>query len=117
SAMERLLADPAGLLDTLWLNEREAAPLRTPEDKAGLKARLLVHVETITDRGIRALYKRELLERFSAFAFLPRPPQQGRWSGGAQRRPAIPLGPEARFRLLSSLDRANDRLANAVIAG
>ncbi|HTM95854.1 MAG TPA: DNA primase [Croceibacterium sp.] len=119
-AMERLLADPAGLLDTLWLNEREAAPLRTPEDKAGLKARLLAHVEAIADPDIRALYKRELLERFSAFAFPPRPPRpqpQGRWNGAAQQRLASPLAPEARNRLLSSLDGANDRLAHAVIAG
>jgi DNA primase len=119
-AMERLLAEPMGLLDTLWLTEREAAPLRTPEDKAGLKARLLAHVEAITHSDIRALYKRELLERFSAFAFPPRPPrppQQGRWNRGAQRSPAIPLAPEARNRLLSSLDGANDRLAHAVIAG
>ena len=116
-AMERLLADPAGLLDTLWLNEREASSLRTPEDKAGLKARLLVHVESIADPDIRALYKRELLERFSAFAFPPRPPRQGRWNDAPQQRLAIPLAPEARNRLLSSLDGANDRLAHAVIAG
>jgi DNA primase len=115
-AMERLLAAPAGLLDTLWLNERDAGPLRTPEDKAGLKARLLAHVQAIGHPDIRALYKRELLERFSAFAFPPRPQRQGRWNDG-QHRSAIPLRPEARSRLLSSLDRANDRLAHAVIAG
>ena len=45
----------------------------SPEDKAGLKARLLDHVETIQHPDIKALYKRELLERFSAFAFPPKP--------------------------------------------
>ena len=45
--------------------ERDAVPLASPEDKAGLKARLLDHVETIQHPDIRALYKRELLERFS----------------------------------------------------
>ena len=121
AAMERLLGEPASLLDTLWLNEREAAPLHTPEDKAGLKARLLAHVDAIAHQDIRALYKRELLERFSAFAFPPRPPRaappQGRWNRAPQQRSAVPLRPEARSKLLSSLASANDRLAHAVIAG
>ena len=42
-AFEALLAEPASLLDTLWAHERDAAPLTSPEDKAGLKARLLDH--------------------------------------------------------------------------
>jgi DNA primase len=115
-AMERLLAQPAGLLDTLWLNEREAQPLRTPEDKAGLKARLLAHVDTIAHPDIRSLYRRDLLDKFSAYAFPPRP-ERGPWKPGARDRPAIPLRPEARSQLLASLDGATDRLAHAVIAG
>ena len=75
-AIEALLAAPRSLLDVLWSHESNAAPLVTPEDKAGLKARLMAHVETIADRDIQALYRRELLMRFSAFAFPPRD-----WSG------------------------------------
>jgi DNA primase len=116
-AMERLLAQPASLLDTLWLNEREASPLTTPEDKAGFKARLLAHVDTIAHPDIRALYKRELLERFSAFAFPPRTFQPGRRGGPPRSASAVPLEAGTRGRLLSSLDGANDRLAHAVIAG
>jgi len=67
--MERLLADAGGLLDLLWDHEREAAPLHSPEDKAGLKARLMAHVDTITDPDIKAMYRREWLDRFSDFAF------------------------------------------------
>src|SRR5690606_10226036 len=37
-ALEALLARPANLLETLWQHERDAAPLASPEDKAGLKA-------------------------------------------------------------------------------
>jgi DNA primase len=121
AAMERLLASPAGLLDTLWANERDAQPLRTPEDKAGLKARLMAHVETIAHPDIKALYRRDLTERFSAFAFPPRPPFQPRTGGSGQNRFASaarpPLNPGARIQLLSSLDTAGDRLARAVIAG
>ena len=68
-AMERLLANPASLLDVVWDHERDAAPLDTPEAKAGLRARLIGHVETITDRNIASLYRRDLLKRYSEFAF------------------------------------------------
>ncbi|MEW4448069.1 DNA primase [Qipengyuania sp. JC766] len=81
AAMAALLDDSESLLDTLWRTERDAVPLRSPEDKAGLKARLLAHVDTIADQDIRALYRRELLDRFSAFAF-PRK----EWKGGGDGR-------------------------------
>ncbi len=69
AAMEGLLEGASSLVDTLWRAERDAAPLATPEDKAGLKARLLAHVDTIGDQDIRSLYRRELLDRYSAYAF------------------------------------------------
>jgi DNA primase len=69
AAMERVLSESTSLVDTLWQNERDAASLVTPEDKAGLKARLMAHVETIGDRDIQSLYRRDLLKRFSEFAF------------------------------------------------
>ncbi|MGN6498999.1 MAG: toprim domain-containing protein, partial [Tsuneonella sp.] len=120
-AMEALLAEPASLLDTLWSFERDAHPLRTPEDKAGLKARLLEHVEAIQHPDIAALYKRELLERFSAFAFPPRPPRQprGEWKKSGFGKPATPaLSAEAASRLRkASAGGARDALASAVIAG
>ena len=91
-AMQRLLAEPRTLLDTLWEHERDAVPLNTPEDKAGLKARLLAHVETITDPDIKALYRRDLIDRFSAFAFPRRENnwQPGKFSGGRGQPAAAP---------------------------
>jgi len=80
-AMEALLGDARSLVDTLWLAEREAAPLATPEDKAGLKARLLAHVDAIGDQDIRSLYRRELLDRYSAFAF-PQREERGQFRRG-----------------------------------
>ncbi len=86
-AMERLLGEAASLVDLLWHHERDAQPLVTPEDKAGLKARLMAHVETIADRDIQSLYRRELLERFSAFAFPARTARMAcrHWQGAAPR--------------------------------
>lgn len=121
-AMQTLLAEPATLLDTLWTAERDAQPLRTPEDKAGLKARLMTHVDTIEHTDIKALYRRELLELFSAFAFPPRPPraprQQREWRSGFAKPPSPPLSADAGHRLRKAIEGgARDSLAAAVIAG
>jgi DNA primase len=115
-AMEAVLAEPKSLIETLWEHERDAAPLVTPEDKAGLKARLGTHVETIADQEIRALYRRELFDRFSAFAY-PARDREVRWQPG--KRPQTPRSlPEntGRLRRLQS-GGARDSLCAAVIAG
>jgi DNA primase len=118
-AMEGLLAEPASMIDTLWAFERDEAPLRTPEEKAGLKARLIEHCEAIADPDIKALYRRELMEKFSAFAFPPRPPRERRqWKGGFAKSAPPALDPAAAGRLRKSADGGSrDVLAGAVIAG
>ncbi|MGD9471070.1 MAG: DNA primase [Novosphingobium sp.] len=121
--MERLLSSPKSLLNLLWDFELNARALETPEDKAGLKARLLEHVETITDPDIKALYRRELLDRFSAFAFprkefTPQPARTGQ-RGGFRKPAALPVisgEVVARLRKLVS-DRGRDTLTAGVIAG
>lgn len=118
AAMESLLEDAPTLLDTLWAVERDAQPLRGPEDKAGLKQRLLDHVETIGHPDIKALYRRELLERFSAFAFPPR--ERRPWPSSGRPTPAaVPrISPEAAARLRKATGGASqDTLGTAVIAG
>ena len=123
AAMERLLAEPRSLLDTLWEHERDALPLASPEDKAGLKARLMAHVDTIADRDIQALYRRELLERFSAFAF---PRRESTWQerpptrqpGRGRSAPPPASNPENTRRLRRATSGGGrDVLAAAVIAG
>ncbi len=117
-AMAALLAAPQPLAEALWQFERDSTPLDSPEDKAGLKARLIEHVETIQHPDIRALYRRELLEKFSAFAFPPRP--QRDWKPGQQRRADTPLrsSPEVTARL-QKLAQGGSRsaFAAAVFAG
>ncbi|KUO57152.1 MAG: DNA primase [Sphingomonadales bacterium BRH_c3] len=119
AAMEKLLSTPASLLDTLWAYERDAQELRTPEDKAGLKARLIVHADAIQDPDIRALYRRELLQRFSDFAFPPRPQRQ--WNGTARpgwQQPAPRLSGDVAARLRKALaGGARNDLARAVLHG
>jgi DNA primase len=138
-AMETVLSGASTLLDTLWQHERDASPLATPEDKAGLKARLMAHVDTIADRDIQGLYRRELLDRFSEFAYparekrawKERPPggaargqggsQGGRFGGqgGGRGFPATPApSPEHSRRLRHALQGGSrDALTGAIVAG
>ncbi|UYV14723.1 DNA primase [Porphyrobacter sp. ULC335] len=131
AAMERLLASPASLIDTLWEFERDAQPLATPEAKAGLKARLMAHVETIADAEIKSLYRRELSDRFSEFAYPPRAPRPAMQAGqrtfqaGGQRGPwkGVPMPPpglsEGARAQLSQMMAGGQRhgLVTAVLAG
>ncbi|MCJ2177550.1 DNA primase [Novosphingobium album (ex Hu et al. 2023)] len=130
-AMEALLGEARPLIDVLWEVERDAQPLSTPEDKAGLKARLMEHVDAIQHPDIASLYRRELQDRYSAFAF---PKRESRWEGGVGKpafqprprggkwqpgRPApTPSSPESLERLRRAMaGGSRDALSNAVLAG
>ena len=120
-AMERLIDGAQSLLETVWTHERDAAPLNSPEDKAGLKARLMAHVETIADPDIKALYRRELNDRYSAFAFPER--ERAAWTprpfrAGAGQQPPPARSPVAARQLMRRASGgARDALACAAIAG
>jgi DNA primase len=116
AAMDRILTEPQSLIETLWRHESAATPLRSPEDKAGLKERLLAHAETIQHPDIRALYRRDLLDRFSAFAFPKRElsPRPGGRPKGFERR-TTPPSDTNQLRKLSN--GARDHLTQAVLTG
>jgi len=116
AALDRLLDGPESLLEILWRHERDARPLHSPEDKAGLKERLLAHAEAIQQPDIRSLYRRELLDRFSAFAYPKRefsPRQSGRTRASTARTPA----PSDTARLRKVGSGARDLFTQAVLAG
>ena len=117
-SLEAKLGEARSLVDMLWTTERDAVPLNTPEDKAGLKARLLAHVDAIGEQDIRALYRRELLDRFSAFAF---PKRDNDWKKrtpfGAKQGPS-PSTPANIGRLRRAADGGSrDALSAAILAG
>jgi len=117
AAMEQLLSQPRTMIDMLWQHESDAEPLPTPEAKAGLKARLLAHVETIEDRDIRSMYRRELLDRFSSFAFPPRPPREASVRG-FRSQPPVPTRSAHGDQLRRAVGGgARDALRTAVVAG
>ena len=114
-AMERLLAEPQSLLDLVWQHELSAQPLTSPEDKAGLKARLLDHCEAIQHSDIRSLYRREWLDNYGDFAF-PRREFRKDFSPGKSAAQGTP--PQVSDRLRKAASGAfRDTLSQAVIAG
>jgi DNA primase len=66
AAVEALLASPEPLVERLWQHEVDAAPLDTPEARAGLKQRLMDHAGAIADPSVRQLYRDEWLRKFDA---------------------------------------------------
>ncbi|KLI63816.1 DNA primase [Aurantiacibacter marinus] len=119
-AMEKLLARPKSLLDLIWEHEQAAQPLSSPEDKAGLKARLMDHVDTIEHPDIKSLYRRELLERYGDFAFPKREfqPRSGRGNAPFGKQQPQRAPPHVADRLRRAVAGAfRDNLTEAVLAG
>jgi DNA primase len=90
-AVEALLATPESLVDRLWRHESAAEPLATPEDKAGLRRRLLDHVAAIGDPDVRDQYRNELLGRFAELTRPPRREWKRDWKPGV--RPGARFAP------------------------
>ena len=81
-ALEALLAKPEPLDERLWRHERDAAPLNTPEARAGLRQRLIEHSQAIPDSALRRLYRDQWLGRFDTEIAPQRAP-----SGSYAKRP------------------------------
>ncbi|WP_226663554.1 DNA primase [Alteriqipengyuania lutimaris] len=99
AAFEQVLGSAQSLLEALWTLEMQAAPLDTPEAKAGLKARLMTHIEAIEEPDVRSLYRRDLLDKFSAFAFPRREKAPFQPRKQWRRDEPEPLSPELAKRL------------------
>lgn len=71
AAMETLLKSATPMVERIWTAELGAAPVDTPEARAGLRKRLDTHVQTIADPEVRRHYARALRERFDERFFAP----------------------------------------------
>lgn len=117
AAMEALLAAAEPLVDRLWAHELAAEPIDTPEQRAGLKARLAALAGTIGDGNVKYEYTAEFRRRADAhFAPAPRTfvPRPARKPGSKWTPPPEPPSPAARALGASGIDPV---LAKAVIAG
>ena len=118
-AFEALLAAAEPLAERLWRHEVEAAPLDTPESRAGLRKRLLDHCQAIADANVRQLYRDEWLGRFDS-AYRPQREAQrpfvprGEWKRGKFTPPAPPASQAARAIAGAGIDQST---ASALLAG
>ncbi len=115
AAVETLLEAPEPLAERLWRHERDAEPLATPEQRAGLRRRLLDHAAAIQDPDVREQYRAQLLDRFNQLTR----PERPKWNGPHQRGtrfapPPRPASAEAKAVGSRGLDT---HLARSMLAG
>lgn len=122
-AFTACLDQATGLLDHLWSHELNAQPLASPEARAGFKARLNAHADTIADGDIKALYRREIGQRFSDLFFAARTPsparapqQRGGASGKSWQRRDEPVPPSEELRAFSR-QPMSDLIVRGVLTG
>ncbi|WP_076068637.1 DNA primase [Sphingomonas montana] len=128
SALDAVLDTAEPLSARLWALEVAAAPLDTPEARAGLRRRLADHAATIADRDVREQYQADFRERFDALfqraprqngftnGFTPgRPSQRGTWKPGRGFvPPSRPLTDTARS---IGSDGVTQRVVSAILTG
>jgi DNA primase len=102
-AFEALIANAVPLVDCLWSHELAAQPVRTPEQRAGLKARLAEIASAIQHGDVRAEYQAEFRRRFAARFNAAR----REWR---PRQPAALVGPNA-------TPRPSGMIVDAIVAG
>jgi len=118
-AFEALLEKPEPLDARLWRAELDAAPLTTPEARAGLRQRLIDHASTIGDPALRQLYRDQWIGRFSDLVRPQRESQRQGFSRGTFKNgrfvpPAAPVGDRARAIAAQGIDAPT---ARALILG
>jgi len=82
-ALQEVLDTARPLVDMVWQGELAKSPLKTPEDKAGLKERLMQACFQIAHDGVAKEYRTALLHKFdAAYGW-----KAGQKNKGGQRRP------------------------------
>ena len=123
-AFQAILDEAEPLVERLWRHEVAAAPLGTPEERAGLKQRLRAITDAIADPDIRSHYAASFRERHDAL-FFSRPdrpafaPRHDRGPRATDRRgkwkaPPPPLTSDARAIQSTGLEGA---VLRGIIAG
>jgi DNA primase len=85
AALKTRLADTVAFVELLFVRERDAEPLDTPERRSGLKQRLRKAVAAITDPDLKEAYREELQRRFDALFPAAPAPERGDWRGVGRR--------------------------------
>jgi DNA primase len=80
AAMQQVLDGARSLVDLFWAREIEAAPLETPERRAGLERRLAEKLKEIADEPVRRHYRAEFDKRLGELLG-----RGGRQQGGSRQ--------------------------------
>lgn len=88
-AMADALEGRIAMSELLWMRERDAEALDTPERQAGLEARLMAAAAQIQHPGVRAAYERDLKSRMRDHFWQLRQAARGKpkGSGDYRKRP------------------------------
>ncbi len=114
AGFDALMGQASPLVGFLWQRALAARRDDTPESRAAVKAQLMTWCDTITDRDVAALYRRDFLSRFGD-AFFPareqRSQSSGTWQRGSARKPLASIRPPV------AGPPVDDVLTRAVISG
>ncbi|SNS04869.1 DNA primase [Sphingomonas laterariae] len=121
AAMEAVLEAAEPLVERLWKYELGAAPLDTPEARAGMRKRLADHAGTIRHGDVRGQYLADFRRRFDSL-YERTPPARFQPGGGGRRGGIFQRGkppeapPSAATRTISS-GGVTPLVGRAVLAG
>lgn len=117
-ALEALLNAPEPLVERLWRHELEAGPLRTPEQRAGLKRRLIDHASAIADPDVRDQYRAEFFARLDTLTPRRQPPAtRGDRRLPPGRTPFVPWRPASAEAKAVGRAGLDPQLTGAVLQG
>jgi DNA primase len=85
-ALKARLADTVAFAELLFVRERDAEQLDTPERRAGLRQRLRKAAAAIADPDLKEAYREELQRRFDALFPAAPAPERGDWRRGGPGR-------------------------------
>ena len=119
AAMGEALTGRIALSELLWMRERDAEAVDTPERQAGLESRLMAAAGQIQHPGVRAAYERDLRARMKDYFWQARQakrnnnttnrPGKGQFrAGGESGQVALKSGAPAKLRGLGQIVRAID---------
>ena len=119
--LKRQLGVTTPFVDALFNRERDATPLETPEQRAGLKQRLRAAAKTIADPDLATAYRDAVMSRLDGLFARPvafAPTQRQPWKRGAPAplQPAGALAKAAAKRLATKLDPIPSALARYALA-
>jgi DNA primase len=117
ATLKARLADTTAFVELLFVRERDAERLDTPERRAGLKQRLRRAAAAIGDAELAQVYREELLRRCDALFPQTPGPARGGWRGGPPRvDPRITdEGRAAARRLAADVDPLSAALAKRAL--